>query len=169
MDASQAQTDVASFAVLGPKADGFRNFYSSEGPMSPLIALIDRANMLTLSVPEMTVLVGGLRSLNANVDGVNHGLFTKRPGVLSTDFFVNLLDMSTVWTKSQTPGVYEGRDRKSGELKWTATPIDLVFGSHAELRAISELYAADDGKTKFARDFVNAWTKVMRLDRFDLK
>lgn len=169
MDASQAQTDVASFAVLEPKADGFRNYYSSESPMSPLIALIDRANMLTLTVPEMTVLVGGLRSLNANAEGVTHGLFTSRPGVLSNDYFVNLLDMSTAWTKSQTAGVYEGRDRKTGAVKWTATPIDLVFGSHAELRSIAELYAAADGKAKFAKDFVAAWTKVMRLDRFDLK
>ncbi|MCB0341871.1 MAG: catalase/peroxidase HPI [Bdellovibrionales bacterium] len=169
-DASQEQTDVSSFAVLEPKADGFRNYFSSNSMQSPTFMLVDKANMLTLTVPEMTVLVGGLRALNANSGGTKHGVFTSRPGVLSPDFFINLLDMSTRWTRSEaSPGVYEGLDRASGKLKWTATPVDLVFGSNAELRAIAEVYAADDGKDKFAKDFVAAWSKVMQLDRFDLK
>jgi catalase-peroxidase len=138
--------------------------------MSPAEMLVDRANMLTLTVPEMTVLVGGMRVLDANADQSKHGVFTTKPGTLSNDFFVNLLDMSTKWSKSATgKGLYEGHDRKSGELKWTATPVDLIFGSHSELRAISEVYAANDGKAKFVKDFAIAWTKVMRLDRFDLK
>ncbi len=168
-DASQKNTDIESFSALEPNADGFRNFYSSESQYSPIVSLIDRANMLTLTVPEMTVLVGGLRALNANSGNSTHGVLTKRPGVLSTDFFVNLYDMSTEWVKSSEQGLYEGRDRKSGQVKWTATPIDLVFGSSSELRAIGEVYAANDGKVKFVSDFVKAWTKVMRLDRFDLK
>lgn len=170
MDASQAQTDASSFAVLEPKADGFRNFYSAEAIYSPTEALIDRANMLTLTVPEMAVLVGGLRVLDANSGGSKHGVFTAKPGQLSNDFFVNLLDMSTRWSKStKEEGLYEGFDRRSGELKYTATPVDLIFGSHAELRAVAEVYAANDGKDKFVRDFVAAWNKVMTLDRFDLK
>lgn len=168
MDASQAQTDVQSFAVLEPKADGFRNYFSTESLHSPAEALVEKARLLELTVPEMTVLVGGLRVLNANTAGVQHGVFTAKPGALSNDFFVNLLDMSTRWEKAKTAGLYEGFDRKSGQLKWTATPVDLVFGSHAELRAVAEVYAADDAKHKFVRDFVNAWHKVMELDRFDL-
>ena len=161
-DASQAQTDVNSFAVLEPTADGFRNYFGDGNRRSP-------ADMLTLTVPEMTVLVGGMRALNANTGQAKHGVFTDRPGVLSNDFFVNLLDMSTEWAKSsKAEGVYEGRDRGTGELKWTATPVDLVFGSNSELRAIAEVYAANDAREKFVRDFVAAWTKVMTLDRFDV-
>jgi catalase-peroxidase len=166
MDASQQQTDVESFAALEPKADGFRNYYTKASYGSPTEMLVDRANLLTLSVPEMTVLLGGLRVLDANTNGSKSGVFTQRPGTLSNDFFVNLLDMSTRWVKSpDQEGLYEGRDRKTGQLKWTATPVDLVFGSNAELRAIAEVYAANDGRQKFARDFVNAWNKVMNLDR----
>ena len=166
-DATQAQTDAASFAVLEPKADGFRNYFSADNARSPAQLLVDRAGMLTLTVPEMTVLVGGLRALNANAGGAGHGVLTDRPGTLSNDFFVNLLDMSTVWTKSEDQeGLYEGRDRSSGDLKWTATPVDLLFGSHSELRAVAEVYASDDGAEQFADDFVAAWTKVMNLDRF---
>lgn len=168
-DATQEQTDVESFEVLEPKADGFRNYLASGSYMAPLDMLIDRASMLSLSVPEMTVLVGGMRSLDANTGGVKHGVLTENPGKLSNDFFVNLLDMSTRWQKSKKDaGLYEGLDRKTGKLKWTATPIDLIFGSHSELRAISEVYAANDGKQKFAEDFVKAWNKVMMLDRFDV-
>lgn len=168
-DASAEQTDVDSFAVLEPKADGFRNFLSPGTYMAPLDMLIDRATMLNLSVPEMTVLIGGLRSLDANAGGSKHGVLTTSPGKLSNDFFVNLLDMSTQWRKSkQEAGLYEGLDRKTGELKWTATPIDLIFGSHSELRAISEVYASAESKQKFAEDFVRAWNKVMMLDRFDI-
>jgi len=168
-DASQAQTDVAAFAVLEPTADGFRNYFGDGNRRSPAETLVDRANLLTLTVPEMTVLVGGMRALDANAGRARHGVFTDRPGTLSNDFFVNLLDMSTKWSKSSaSEGLYEGRDRGTGELKWTATPVDLVFGSHSELRAIAEVYAADDGSEKFVQDFVAAWTKVMRLDRFDV-
>ncbi|NRB72526.1 MAG: catalase-peroxidase, partial [Xanthomonadales bacterium] len=167
-DASQAQTDVQSFAVLEPRADGFRNYFSEGNSRSPAELLVDRASLLTLTVPEMTVLVGGLRALDANAGGLEHGVFTDRPGTLSNDFFVNLLSMDTAWSKAATPGVYEGRDRVSGALQWTATPVDLIFGSHAELRAIAEVYGASDGEQKFMRDFVAAWTKVMQLDRFDL-
>lgn len=167
MDASQEQTDVHSFSFMEPKADAFRNFYSAESTMSPTEMLIDRANLLTLSVPEMTVLLGGLRSLNANQGESQHGILTKRPGTLSNDFFVNLLDMSTKWQKSKTEGIYEGVDRTSGELKWTATPVDLIFGSHSELRAIAEIYASDD--KKFIKDFSSAWNKVMMLNRYDVK
>ncbi len=170
MDASQVQTDVNSFSFLELKADAFRNYYTEGAYMSPTEMLIDRANLLTLSVPEMTVLVGGMRALNANEGGAQHGVLTTRPGVLSNDFFVNLLDMSTKWQKSEkTPGVYEGVDRKTGAAKWTATSVDLIFGSHSELRAIAEIYAAQDGKEKFLRDFANAWNKVMMLDRFEVK
>jgi catalase-peroxidase len=167
-DASQAQTDVASFAVLEPTADGFRNYFSEGNYRSPAEMLVDKANLLTLTVPEMTALVGGMRALNANVGGSAHGVFTDRPGTLSNDFFVNLLDMSTKWEKSsESEGIYQGRDRGTLTPKWTATPVDLVFGSHAELRAVAEVYAAADGQEKFVNDFVDAWTKVMTLDRFD--
>ena len=170
MDASQEQTDVESFAVLEPTADGFRNYFGSGNPRSPAEMLVDRANMLTLTVPEMTVLIGGMRALNANAGQAEHGVFTDQPGTLSDDFFTNLLDMSTQWSKSSTSeGVYEGSDRATGELKWTATPVDLVFGSNSELRAIAEVYAADDARDKFVGDFVDAWTKVMTLDRFDVR
>ena len=170
MDASQEQTDVSAFAVLEPKADAFRNYYGEGNLLSPTAMLIDRANMLTLTVPEMTVLVGGLRVLNTNTGQSKQGVLTSKPGTLSNDFFINLLDMSTQWEKSsKSEGVYEGKDRKTGELKWTATPVDLIFGSHSELRAIAEVYASADGKQKFVTDFVNAWNKVMTLDRFDLK
>ncbi|MCR9185599.1 MAG: catalase/peroxidase HPI [Halieaceae bacterium] len=169
-DATAEMTDAPSFAPLEPKADGFRNYYSADVLRSPTDQLVDRANLLTLSVPEMTVLVGGLRALDANTGDADHGVFTSRPGTLSNDFFVNLLDMGTVWSKSEdTAGVYEGRDRASGELKWTATPVDLMFGSSSELRAIAEVYAANDAQEKFVNDFVAAWTKVMTLDRFDLR
>ncbi len=165
-DATSAQTDVASFANLEPTADGFRNYFVAGQTRSPAEALIERANLLTLSVPEMTVLVGGLRSLNANAGQSASGVFTSRPGALSNDYFVNLLDMSTKWTRSATTaGLYEGTDRASGKLKWTATPVDLVFGSHAELRAVAEVYAAADGNQKFLGDFVKAWDKVMNADR----
>ena len=168
-DASQAQTDVQSFGVLKPTADGFRNYYGKGSYRSPADMLIDKSNLLTLSAPEMTVLVGGMRALDANSGGSAHGVFTDKPGTLSNDFFVNLLDMSTAWSKSsKTDGVYEGRDRSSGKLKWTATPVDLVFGSQAELRAVAEVYAEMGGEEKFVSDFVAAWTKVMTLDRFDL-
>jgi len=168
-DATAAQTDVESFAVLEPKADGFRNYYGKGSHQSPTESLVDRADLLTLTVPEMTVLVGGMRALDANTDGVKHGVLTNRPGTLSNDFFVNLLDMSTKWEKSsETAGLYEGRDRATGELKWTATSVDLVFGSQSELRAVVEVYAADDGREKFVQDFIEAWTKVMNLDRFDV-
>ncbi|HRD65992.1 MAG TPA: catalase/peroxidase HPI [Candidatus Competibacter sp.] len=168
-DASQEQTDVASFAVLEPTADGFRNYFGSNNPHSPAEMLVDRASLLNLTVPEMTVLVGGMRALNANTGQSAHGVFTDRPGTLSNDFFVNLLDMSTQWSKSaKTEGLYEGRDRKTGNVKWTATPVDLVFGSNSELRAVAEFYAANDAREKFVDDFVAAWTKVMNLDRFDL-
>ena len=169
-DATQAQTDVASFAPLEPKADGFRNYFASDNSASPTFMLVDKADLLTLSVPEMTVLVGGMRALGANAGDVEYGVLTERPGTLSNDFFVNLLDMSTEWKKSpNAEGVYEGRDRASGKVKWTATSVDLIFGSSSELRAVAEVYAADDGQEKFVTDFVDAWTKVMTLDRFDLK
>jgi catalase-peroxidase len=169
-DASQEQTDVESFAVLEPKADGFRNYYGKGSRLSPTESLVDRADLLTLTVPEMTVLVGGMRALGANTGGADHGMLTDRAGTLSNDFFVNLLDISTKWEKSsEMEGVYEGRDRATGELKWTATPVDLIFGSHSELRAIAEVYAAEDGREKFVQDFVDAWTKVMTLDRFEVR
>jgi catalase-peroxidase len=164
-DASQAQTDAASFAVLEPAADGFRNYFGPQSRLSPAEMLVDRANLLTLTVPEMTVLVGGLRALDANAGQSRHGVLTDRPGTLSNDFFVNLLDMSTQWSKSATEGLYEGKDRATGKPKWTATPVDLIFGSNSELRAVAEVYAADDAREKFVRDFVAAWAKVMELDR----
>jgi catalase-peroxidase len=169
-DASQAQTDVESFAVLEPTADGFRNYFGKDVAQSPAEMLVDRASKLTLTVPETTVLVGGMRALNANAGKSTHGVFTARPGTLTNDFFVNLLDMSTKWSKSTTTeGLYEGRDRKTGALKWTATPVDLLFGSNTELRAVAEVYASADGQRRFVQDFANAWTKVMNLDRFDVK
>jgi catalase-peroxidase len=167
-DALPEMTDAASFDVLEPKADAFRNFYDDSAYGSPTHMLVEKADLLALTVPEMTALIGGMRSLGANANGSKHGLFTATPGQLNNDFFVNLLDMATTWSPSKTEGVYEGRDRKSGELKWTATPVDLVFGSHAELRAIAEVYAAEDGEQRFINDFVKAWNKVMNLDRFDL-
>jgi catalase-peroxidase len=166
-DASQAQTDIQSFAVLEPTADGFRNYFAKGNSRSPAEMLVEKADLLTLTAPEMTVLVGGMRALDANAGGAKHGVFTDRPGTLSNDFFVNLLSMSTKWTKSsKSDGVYEGHDRATGELKWKATPVDLVFGSHAELRAIAEVYAENGSEAKFVSDFVDAWTKVMTLDRF---
>ncbi len=168
-DAIQEQTDVNSFAVLEPKADGFRNYYDAKNTSAPTEMLVDKANYLMLNVPEMTVLIGGLRVLNANYANSSHGVFTDKPETLSNDFFVNLLDMSTRWQKSsKVEGIYEGLDRQSGQLRWTATPVDLVFGSNAELRAVAEVYAFDSSKEKFVNDFVDAWVKVMRLDRFDL-
>jgi catalase-peroxidase len=168
VDASEAQTDAMSFAPLEPNADGFRNYFRKGQRLSPAEMLVDKAYMLTLTVPEMTVLVGGLRVLNANAGQAKHGVFTNRPGTLSNDFFVNLLDMSTKWNKSSTEGFYEGVDRATGQSKWTATPVDLAFGSNSELRALSEFYAETDSKEKFVSDFVKAWVKVMNLDRFDL-
>ncbi len=168
-DARQDQTDVASFAVLEPTADGFRNYYHNGQSISPTEMLVDRAKLLTLTVPEMSVLIGGMRALNANAGQSAHGVFTDRAGTLSNDFFVNLLDMSTKWSKSSTEGVYEGADRKTGKIKWTATPVDLAFGSNSELRTVAEVYASADGNEKFVQDFVKAWTKVMNLDRFDLR
>jgi catalase-peroxidase len=167
-DASQDQTDVHSFAVLEPAADGFRNYLRKGLEGSAAELLVDRANLLTLTAPQMTVLIGGLRALNANFGQAQHGVFTKRPETLTNDFFVNLLDMNTKWQKSATEGVLEGRDRATGELKWTGTVVDLVFGSNSQLRAIAEFYACDDSKEAFVRDFVAAWNKVMNLDRFDL-
>ncbi len=167
-DATQAMTDTEAFVVLEPKADGFRNYFGNGSPLSPAEALVDRASLLTLTVPEMTVLVGGMRALGANTNGVTHGVFTDRPGVLTNDFFVNLLGNGTVWLKADEDGIYEGRDRTSGDLKWTATPVDLIFGSNSELRAVAEVYAAADGAEKFVEDFVTAWHKVLTLDRFDL-
>ena len=167
-DASQEQTDVESFAVLEPIADGFRNYVRSGLKVPAEELLLDRAQLLTLTAPEMTVLVGGLRVLGANVEHAAHGVFTKRPGALTNDFFVNLIDMTTEWKPSSTEGVYEGRDRATGKVQWTGTRVDLVFGSNSELRAIAEVYAADDAGEKFVKDFVAAWHKVMNLDRYDL-
>ena len=168
-DASQEQTDIASFAVLEPTADGFRNYFGEGNPRSPANMLVDRASLLTLTVPEMTVLVGGMRALNANAGGSENGVLTDKPGTLTNDFFVNLLDMSNQWSKSAcTAGLYEGRDRSTGELKWTATPVDLMLGSSSELRSVAEVYAEVEAQPRFIQDFVAAWTKVMMLDRFDV-
>jgi catalase-peroxidase len=165
-DASQGETDAASFAALEPTADGFRNYFGEGNRLSPAGELVDRANLLNLTVPEMTVLVGGLRALNANTGQAAHGVLTSRPGTLTNDFFVNLLDVSTQWSASaQAEGLYEGRDRASGALKWTATPVDLIFGAQSELRAVAEAYAADDARERFVQDFAKAWAKVMDLDR----
>jgi catalase-peroxidase len=169
-DALQEQTDVESFAVLEPTADGFRNYLKGPSRVPAEELLLDKAQLLTLTAPEMTVLIGGLRALNANVDQSAHGVFTQRPGTLSNDFFVNLLDMGTEWTPiSETREAFEGRDRATGALKWTATRVDLIFGSSSQLRALAEVYACDDARETFVRDFVGAWSKVMNLDRFDLK
>jgi catalase-peroxidase len=169
MDASAEQTDVASFAALEPAGAGFRHYLGGRQFMAPEEALVDRAQLLTLTGPEMTALVGGLRVLGANAGGSQHGVFTKQPGTLTNDFFVNLLDMSTYWNASPSEdGAYEGRDRKTDALKWTGTRVDLIFGSHSQLRAFAEVYACADSKEKFVRDFVAAWTKVMNADRFDL-
>jgi catalase-peroxidase len=168
-DASQEQTDVESFAVLEPTADGFRNYLRAEHRKPAEELLVERANMLTLTVPEMTVLVGGMRVLNANVGQSGLGVFTKQPGTLTNDFFVNLLDMHTEWKASSTSeDVFEGRDSRTGEIKWTGTAVDLVLGSNSQLRALAEVYACDDSQQAFVRDFVAAWNKVMNLDRFDL-
>jgi catalase-peroxidase len=168
-DASQEMTDVESFAPLEPTADAFRNYYSDASYGSPAKMMVEKADMLTLTVPEMTALIGGMRALNANVGGSSHGVLTDKPGTLNNAFFVNLLDMSTVWAKSDKGnGIYEGKDRESGEQKWTATPVDLAFGSNSELRAVAQAYASSDGEEQFIDDFVSAWSKVMSLDRFDL-
>ena len=167
MDASQDQTDAASFKPLEPIADGFRNYYRGKSLMTPEEALVDKAQLLRLTAPEMTVLVGGLRVLGANAGQSKQGVFTKEPGKLTNDYFVNLLDMSTEWQPSGE-NAYEGRDRKSKAVKWSATRVDLIFGSHSQLRAFAEVYACSDSKEKFVKDFVAAWGKVMNLDRFDL-
>ncbi len=168
-DASQDQTDVESFAVLEPTFDGFRNYLRAGEKVSPESLLVERAYMLRLTAPEMTVLIGGLRALNANAGQSAAGVLTDHPETLTNDFFVNLLDMSTEWKPSaETENVYEGRDRTTGEAKWTATAVDLVFGSNSQLRGLAEVYACDDSKEKFVHDFVAAWDKVMNLDRFDL-
>ncbi len=165
-DAVQEQTDVKAFAVLESTADGFRNYFGKDNKHSPAELLVDRASLLTLTVPEMSVLVGGMRALDANEGHSAQGVLTARPGTLSNDFFVNLLDMSTTWEKSpKTDGVYNGVDRVSGKPKWTASPVDLLFGSNSELRAVAEAYASDDAKQQFVQDFVRAWSKVMDLDR----
>ncbi len=167
-DASQQQTDVKSMAMLEPSADGFRNYFGAGNGRTPTELLVDRASLLTLSVPEMTVLIGGMRTLNANTKQTPYGVFTDRPGTLTNDFFVNLLDMSTEWSKSEkSKGIYEGNDRKTGKARWRATSVDLIFGSNSELRAVAEVYASNDAQEKFVKDFVSAWTKVMNLDRFD--
>jgi catalase-peroxidase len=172
MDASQEQTDVESFGPLEPKADGFRNYLHGKQRLSPEEMLVDKAQLLRLTAPEMTVLVGGLRVLGANTGNSKHGVFTQKPGTLTNDFFVNLLDMSTQWqpsTESNGSGaVYEGRDRKTNQVKWTGTRVDLIFGSHSQLRALAEVYASSDSKEKFVKDFVAAWTKVMDHDRFEV-
>jgi catalase-peroxidase len=169
MDASQEQTDANSFAPLEPVADGFRNYLrGGKHLMSPEEALVDRAQLLTLTGPEMTVLVGGLRVLGANAAQSKHGVFTKQPETLTNDFFLNLLSMDTQWQPAGSDGVYEGRDSKTKQPKWTGTRVDLIFGSHSQLRAFAEVYACADSKEKFVKDFVAAWNKVMNLDRFDL-
>ena len=169
-DASAEQTDVEAFAVLEPKADGFRNYQKARFAVSAEEMLVDRAQLLTLTAPEMTVLVGGLRVLNTNVGQSPHGVFTQRPQALTNDFFVNLLDMNTTWKPtSEDEDVFEGRDRSTGDRKWTGTRVDLVFGSNSQLRAVAEVYACEDAQEKFVQDFVAAWDKVMNLDRFDLR
>jgi catalase-peroxidase len=168
-DASQEQTDVGSFAVLEPAADGFRNYLKAKYAVTAQELLLDRAQLLTLTAPEMTVLVGGMRVLNANVGKSQHGVFTKRPETLTNDFFVNLLDMSTTWkANAEDDDVFEGRDRATGALKWTGTRVDLIFGSNSQLRALAEVYGCEDSQEKFLHDFVTVWNKVMNLDRFDL-
>jgi catalase-peroxidase len=168
-DATKEQTDEASFSVLEPKADGFRNYKNSKANLITEEMLVDKAQLLTLTVPEMTVLIGGMRALNTNFDGSKHGVFTDKNETLTNDFFINLLDISNVWKATNETGeFFEGRNRKTGELKWTATRADLIFGSNSELRAIAEVYACSDSKEKFVKEFVSAWNKVMNLDRFDL-
>jgi catalase-peroxidase len=168
-DASQDQTDIESFDVLEPAADGFRNFANTRHKAAAEEMLLDKAQLLTLTAPEMTVLLGGMRVLNTNFDQSQHGVFTKRIESLSNDFFLNLLDLGTTWkATSDAQTLFEGRDRKSGELKWSATRVDLIFGSNSELRALAEVYGSDDSQEKFVQDFVAAWTRVMNLDRFDL-
>jgi catalase-peroxidase len=168
-DASQEQADVESFAVLEPIADGFRDYLKGKYSVSAEALLVDKAQLLTLTAPEMTVLVGGMRVLDTNVGQTQHGVFTKRPGALTNDFFINLLDMSTEWKPvSDVNDIFEGRDRKTGERKWIGTRVDLIFGSHSQLRALAEVYGSADSQGKFVQDFVAAWTKVMNLDRFDL-
>jgi catalase-peroxidase len=168
-DATQAMTDVESMGVLEPMADAFRNYQKTRYTLSTEEILVDKAQLLTLTVPEMTVLIGGMRAIGANYDGSELGVFTTRKGQLTNDFFVNLLDMGTVWKPTASELLFEGRDRNTGALKYTATRADLVFGSNSELRAIAEVYASNDAKQKFVSDFVSAWTKVMNLDRFDLR
>jgi catalase-peroxidase len=169
MDASQDQTDTNSMAVLEPIADGFRNFLKEKYIFSTEELLVDKAQLLTLTAPEMTVLIGGMRVLETNYDKSKHGVFTNRPGTLTNEYFVNLLDMNTTWkATSDLKEEFEGRDRITGELKWTATRSDLIFGSNSELRALAEVYASNDSEKKFVDDFVSAWSKVMNLDRFDL-
>ena len=170
-DASLEETEVDSFAYLEPEADGFRNFAKAKFTVTPAEMLVDRAQLLTLTAPEMTVLLGGMRALDVNTGGAKHGVFTDAPGTLNNDFFTNLLDMGTVWTKVEESDddTYEGHDRASGDLKWTGTSVDLLFGSNSQLRAISEVYAGEKAKDKFVKNFVSAWVKVMELDRFDLK
>jgi len=168
-DASQQQTDVQSFAVLEPVADGFRSYFNRNADASAEVELLDKAQLLTLTAPELTVLVGGMRVLNANFGQTKFGVFTNKPETLTNDFFINLLDMKTAWKAvSDANNTFEGRDRKSGEVRWTATRADLIFGSNAQLRALSEVYGSSDAHTKFVQDFVGAWSKVMNLDRFDL-
>ncbi len=169
MDASQEQTDVESFAVLEPKADGFRNYQKTKYAVSAEDLLVDKAQLLTLTAPEMTVLVGGMRVLNTNFGQTRHGVFTKKPESLTNDFFVNLLDMGTIWKATSEDGdLFEGSDRKTGKVKWTGTRVDLIFGSNSQLRALAEVYGSADAQERFVHDFVAAWAKVMNLDRFDL-
>ncbi|HRX00400.1 MAG TPA: catalase-peroxidase, partial [Cyclobacteriaceae bacterium] len=168
-DATQEQTDVESFEPLEPIADGFRNYLKTKYTVSAEELLVDKAQLLTLTPPEMTVLVGGMRVLDTNFDKSKHGVFTSKPGTLTNDFFVNLLDMATTWKATQGDDQFEGTDRKTGSKKWTATRVDLVFGSNSELRALAEVYGSGDAKEKFVKDFVAAWDKVMNLDRFDVK
>jgi len=169
MDASQAQTDVESFAVLDPVADGFRNYLKTKFAVSAEELLVDRAQLLTLTAPEMTVLIGGLRVLNTNFGQTQHGVFTKRAGSLTNDFFMNLLDMNTTWNaNSEDKDVFEGSNRTTGEITWTGTRVDLIFGSNSQLRALAEVYACEDSMDKFVIDFIEVWNKVMNLDRFDL-
>ena len=171
-DALQEQTDVEAFSILEPVADGFRNYLNHQNNVSASAEemLVDRSQLMKLTVPEMTVLVGGMRALRANYDHSDYGVFTKRPGQLTNDFFVNLLDMGTTWKAvSDDQNLFEGRDRNTGEVKWKGTRVDLIFGSNSELRAQAEAYACEDSREKFVKDFVKAWTKVMNLDRFDLK
>jgi catalase-peroxidase len=169
-DATQEQTDVESMAVLEPMADGFRNYLKTKYTLSTEELMVDKAQLLTLTAPEMTVLVGGMRAMNANFDGSKHGIFVSDPGILSNEWFANLMSMSNSWkAASEDKELFEGADRKTGEVKWTATRADLIFGSNSELRAVAEVYASDDSKDRFIKDFVTAWTKVMMLDRFDVK